>query len=64
MQSQTEYGRKVSDENYGQLLRLADEGDYYLEFRASNMKEKYYDEKTAQTVEGAENGLINIVVHI
>lgn len=52
--------RKVSDENYGQLLRLADEGDYYLEFRASNMKEKYYDEKTVQTVEGAENGMINI----
>ena len=50
----------MSDENYGQLLRLADEGDYYLEFRASNMKEKCYDEKTAQAVEGAENGMINI----
>lgn len=52
--------RKTSDENYGQLLRLADEGDYYLEFRTSNTKEKCYKEKTAQAVEGAENGMIYI----
>ena len=52
--------REVSDENYGQLLRLADEGNYYLEFRTSNMKEKCYEEKTAQAVEGAENGMIYI----